>query len=43
MALKLAVKGLSLDKSPDFDVTGCNDFRERDKIRNFAESFADKL
>ncbi len=43
LALKLVGKGFSQDKSLKIDMNGRNDFRDWDKIRSFAESFADIL
>jgi len=41
LALKATAFGLEKDKGMTFDKEGCNDFRDWDKIRSFAESFAD--
>lgn len=43
LALKLAAKGMSAEKDLQFDMNGRNDFRDWEKIRSFAENFADKL
>lgn len=43
LALKAAALGRSNDKGLEIDKNGRNDFRDWDKIRSFAESFADIL
>jgi len=43
LALKVAAKAMSTEKGLEFNMNGLNDFRDWDKIRSFAESFADKI
>jgi menaquinone-dependent protoporphyrinogen oxidase len=39
-ALKAAAQGIKNDKGVQFNFNGYNDFRDRDKIRTFAENFS---
>lgn len=41
--LKTVALGLEKEKGLTIDKDGCNDFRDWDKIRSFAENFADTL
>ncbi len=41
--LQLAAKGMSAEKGLKFDMNGCNDFRDWDKIRGFAKEFINIL
>ena len=43
LALKATAFGLQKEKGMEIDTSVCNDFRDWDKIRSFAESFADML
>jgi menaquinone-dependent protoporphyrinogen oxidase len=43
MALRLGAKEMSDEMGVKIDLNGFNDFRDWDKIRSFAGSFADKL
>ena len=41
--LKLVAMGFSKEFNMEFDMEGSNDYRDWDKIRSFAENFAEKL
>jgi len=41
LTLKAVALGLRDEKGMEIDMSGCNDFRDWDKIRSFAESFAE--
>ena len=43
LALKLAAMGISKETGFEFNMDGCNDFRDWDKIRSFADAFAEIL
>jgi len=43
VTLKAVALGLEKEKGMTIDKDGCNDFRDWDKIRSFAENFADTL
>ena len=43
LTLKAVALGLRDEKGMEIDMNGCNDFRDWDNIRSFAETFADTL